>query len=75
MLTACDTDFLAKLSALLPPDALAAPEPRYLEEPRGRLTGQGGAVALPRSVDEVAAILRACHAARVGVVPYGGGTG
>ncbi|PZX46556.1 FAD/FMN-containing dehydrogenase [Roseinatronobacter thiooxidans] len=75
MLTACDTDFLAKLSGLLPPDALAAPEPRYLEEPRGRLTGQGGAVALPRNVEEVSVILRACHAAHVPVIPYGGGTG
>jgi FAD/FMN-containing dehydrogenase len=32
-------------------------------------------VALPRSAEEVAVILRACGAARVGVVPYGGGTG
>ena len=32
-------------------------------------------VALPRTVDEVATIIGACNAARVGVVPFGGGTG
>ena len=32
-------------------------------------------MARPRSVDEVAAIVRACAAARVGIVPWGGGTG
>jgi len=52
-----------------------APDPTYLQEPRGRWPGRAGAVALPRSTEEVATILRACHAARVPVVPYGGGTG
>ncbi len=33
------------------------------------------AIAFPRSTDEVAAILRACHAAGVAVVPSGGRTG
>jgi FAD/FMN-containing dehydrogenase len=32
-------------------------------------------VAAPASVDDVAAVLAACTAARVGVVPYSGGTG
>ena len=31
--------------------------------------------ALPRTVDEVSRIVRACAEARVGIVPYGGGTG
>ena len=75
MLTPCDAGFLAKLSALVPGDTLVAPQARYLEEPRGRLSGQAGAVALPRSVSEVSVILRACHEARVAVIPYGGGTG
>ena len=75
MLRDCDSDFLAQLARALPEGRLVAPEPRFLEEPRGRWQGRAGAVALPRSTDEVAAILRACHDARVGVVPYGGGTG
>lgn len=75
MLNPADPDFLAGLAADLPADTLRAPEPRYLEEPRGRWHGVAGAVALPRTTEQVAVILRACHAARVGVVPWGGGTG
>ncbi|WP_071797628.1 FAD-binding oxidoreductase [Natronohydrobacter thiooxidans] len=71
----CDSEFLDRLAAILPQGALLPPAPRYLEEPRGRWQGRAGAVALPRSVDEVAAILRTCNSAGVGVVPYGGGTG
>ncbi|ABF65059.1 FAD linked oxidase-like protein [Ruegeria sp. TM1040] len=67
--------FLDTLSARLPADTLRRPEARHLEEPRGRYAGQAAAVALPRSAEEVAEIIRAAHAARVGVVPYGGGTG
>ena len=75
MLNPADAGFLEALAGALPPDRLRPPEPRYLEEPRGRWLGLAGAVALPRSADEVAVILRACGAARVGVVPWGGGTG
>ncbi|MCX7287726.1 MAG: FAD-binding oxidoreductase [Rhodobacterales bacterium] len=75
MLNPCDHDFVLRLSADLPERRLFAPEARYLEEPRGRLHGQAGAVARPETTAEVATILRACHAARVGVVPWGGGTG
>ncbi len=75
MLNPCTAEFVAHLSATLPKDALHVPQARYLEEPRGRWTGLAGAVALPRSVGEVAAIVRACAQARVGIVPWGGGTG
>ena len=75
MLNPCTPEFVAHLSATLPKDALHGPQARYLEEPRGRWTGLAGAVALPRSVGEVAAIVRACAQARVGIVPWGGGTG
>lgn len=59
----------------LPQDLLRTVRPADVEEPRGRWTGQGGAVALPRGPEDVALILRACTAARVGVVPRAGGTG
>ncbi len=75
MLNPADPDFIASLAAQVPPDTLRAPEPRDLEEPRGRWQGQAGAVARPRSTAEVAQIVRACAAARVGIVPMGGGTG
>ncbi|MCW1920147.1 FAD-binding oxidoreductase [Rhodobacter sp. KR11] len=74
MLNPCSPDFVASLAARLP-DILTAPEPRWLEEPRGKWPGQAGAVARPRSTAEVAEVVRACAAARVGIVPWGGGTG
>ncbi|MFT4150069.1 MAG: FAD-binding oxidoreductase [Paracoccaceae bacterium] len=70
-----DPAFLDSLTAILPPDTLRPPEPRYLEEPRGKWHGSAGAVALPRTTEEVARIVAACAAAGVGIVPYGGGTG
>ena len=75
MLMDCTPAFVETLTALLPPGSLRGPEPRDLEEPRGRWTGRAGAVALPRTTEEVAAIMRTCAAARVGIVPLGGGTG
>ena len=67
--------FVDALRADLPECAFRDLEPRYLEEPRGRWAGAGGLLLTPSSTDEVAAIVRACAAARVPVVPYGGGTG
>ncbi|MFN3643369.1 MAG: FAD-binding oxidoreductase [Gemmobacter sp.] len=75
MLNPADAAFVASLAAALPEGALRSPEPRHLEEPRGRWRGQAGALAAPRSTAEVAAIVAACAAARVGIVPWGGGTG
>ncbi|NCU19720.1 FAD-binding oxidoreductase [Candidatus Falkowbacteria bacterium] len=73
MLNPADAELAARLGALgleaVPAGAA------YLEEPRGRLAGVAGLLVRPRTVEEVAALLRACSAARVGVVPYGGGTG
>ena len=70
-----DATFLTALAGRLPPGTLRPVEPRYVEEPRGKWHGHGGAVACPVSVDEVAVVVRACAAARVAVVPWGGGTG
>lgn len=74
-LNPADSAFAAQLSETLPAGVLRAVEPRYLEEPRGRYHGQAGLLALPRSVEQVSVLLRAANAARVPVVPYGGGTG
>ncbi|MGP1355006.1 FAD-binding oxidoreductase [Roseicyclus sp.] len=65
----------ALLAAGLPASTLRDPEPRYLEEPRGRWQGRAAAVAAPASTGEVAAIVRACAATGTPVIPYGGGTG
>ncbi|WP_226623008.1 FAD-binding oxidoreductase [Alloyangia pacifica] len=74
-LNPADDAFAETLSRALPGGTLRRAEPRYLEEPRGRWQGISGWVALPRNVEEVSAIVRACNDARVGLLPYGGGTG
>ncbi len=70
-----DPDLLSRLEAALGPGGVAEPEPRFLEEPRGRLTGVAAAVLRPRDTAGVAAAVRLCAEARVGIVPYAGGTG
>ncbi len=74
-LTPADEAFAAILRDRLPEGVLRPVEPRYLEERRGYFEGQAGIVAAPRETSEVAEIIRAANAARVPVVPYGGGTG
>ena len=74
-LNPADDAFRAQLTDALPPDVLSTTEARHLEEPRGRYQGMPGLLARPRTVDEVATLVRAAAAARVGVIPYGGGTG
>ena len=68
-------DATESLARLLPQGVVRETAPAYLEEPRGRYKGQAGLVAAPRTVEEVAAIIRACAEARVPIVPRGGGTG
>ena len=74
MLNPVTPEFEAKLRALLPGAAFKDPLAGYFTEPRARWAGQGIVVA-PGSTEEVAAVVRACHDAQIGVVPYGGGTG
>ena len=75
MLTPADQAFAAQLTQAVPDLRIDAPEPRYLQEPRGRYRGNGGLLLRPQNTAQVASILRICNAARVGVLPYGGGTG
>ncbi len=75
VLKPADADFAAALDGVVPSSVFREIEPRYLEEPRGRLQGRAGLLACPRTTQEVAALICAAHDARVGVVPYGGGTG
>ena len=65
----------AALRAALPAACFRELTPAYLEEPRGRYASAGGLLIAPATTDEVATVLRICNDARVGVVPYGGGTG
>lgn len=70
-----DTAFRDRLAAELPADIFRPAEARYLEEPRGIYTGESALLALPRSVHEVATLIRHANESGVGVIPYGGGTG
>src|SRR6056297_4058052 len=73
-LNSATPEFIDGLRAGLTDASFREAEPRYLEEPRGRWQGQGVVVA-PDDVEGVAHVVRACAAAGVPVVPYGGGTG
>lgn len=74
MLNPVTAEFEDVLRDLLPGAAFKADSAPYLTEPRGRWTGQGLVLA-PASTQEVASVVRACAGARVGIVPYSGGTG
>ncbi|GHF65823.1 FAD-binding oxidoreductase [Seohaeicola zhoushanensis] len=74
-LNPADTRFADHLRSLLPADRIRAVEPRYLEDPRDIAHGRAGVVAVPKTTEEVAVLIRAAGEARVGVIPYGGGTG
>ena len=70
-----DPALLERLTRALGADAVRPPEPRYLEEPRGRYHGRAAAVLRPTTTEGVASAVRLCAEARVGIVPYAGGTG
>ncbi|MBV7378754.1 FAD-binding oxidoreductase [Maritimibacter dapengensis] len=74
-LNPADEAFEAGLRAVLPEQVFRDASPSYFEEPRGLVAGVEGVVVAPGSTDEVATLVRACAEARVGIVPYGGGTG
>jgi FAD/FMN-containing dehydrogenase len=76
MLNPADPAFLDRLAARLPAGTLRAPEPRHLQEPRARWHGQGRRCGLaPLGGARCPTIVRACAAAGVGIMPWGGGTG
>ncbi len=67
--------FRDHLRTLLPQDVFRDPAPHYQEEPRGQFHGRAGLLLCPETSEQVAIIIREAAAARVGVIPYGGGTG
>ena len=75
MLNPCTDEFAERLAANIAGLTVKPAEARFLEEPRGKYFGQPTFVAMPRNTDDVAAIVKAAAHARVGLQPYGGGTG
>ena len=49
MLSPADDAFATRLAETVPGLRIGAPEPRHLEEPRGRYHGLGGLLVRPRS--------------------------
>ena len=74
MLNPADETFESSLRAILAQTAFDDDPTNYLSEPRGRWQGQGLVVS-PANTDEVAQVVKLCAAARVPIIPYGGGTG
>ncbi len=75
MLNSVTHAFEETLRAALPAHVIKPAEPRYLEEPRRLFVGRDTVLAMPETVDQVSTIVRLANEARIGVLPYGGGTG
>lgn len=75
MLNSVSDDFRGQLHAALPRAAFPDLTPQYLEEPRGRFRGRDGFLIAPDCASDVAKVVKACARARIGVIPFGGGTG
>lgn len=67
-------DFLNHLDAALP-GVVSPISDVYLQEPRGNFSGNAAALLRPRSTQEVVEIVKRAVSARIGLVPYSGGTG
>jgi FAD/FMN-containing dehydrogenase len=74
-LNAVTDDFVNVLRGEIPAAAFKATAPLYLEDPRGITHGTAGQVVAPATVAQVSAIVTLANAARVAIVPFGGGTG
>ena len=48
---------------------------RYYEDPRGRFEGSASLILLPENTQQISNIVKRCNEAKVGIVPFGGGTG
>lgn len=56
-------------------DIVSMADARYLQEPRGRYFASAMPVFRPRSTAQVSQIVQFCNQHKIGIVPYGGGTG
>lgn len=74
-LTPASPEIVQALAETLPEGRVGEVPPAYSEDPRGRVNGTASALVRPASTEEVAAVVRFAAAHRVGLVPYGGGTG
>ena len=71
------SDDLAQLTALADGQAVHGADEvaPYLVDPRGLTPGNAATVLKPETTERVSQIVRYCADRRIGIVPYGGGTG
>ena len=67
--------FEQHLRQALPAPCFPEFTPHYRQEPRGRWQTREGVLVAPKTTAQVAQVLTMANKARVGIVPFGGGTG
>lgn len=49
--------------------------PSYFEDPRDRFSGRAAIILMPDTTEQVSKIVKYCSNKKLGIIPYGGGTG
>lgn len=75
MLNEVDDGLLSALRAVVGAAGVAEATETHLTERRGLYQGRAAILLRPANTAQVAEVVRLCAAARVGIVPWGGGTG
>lgn len=76
-LNSVNSTHIAQLAQLIGQDRLAKPgdHPRFFTCERNTYVGTAGVIARPKTTEQVSAVLKFAHQEKIGVVPWGGGTG
>jgi len=76
-LTTAEAPLLERLKSIVGPQGWIAPKhaEKYFSDPRERFHGSAALVVLPTTTLQVSAIVGTCNTAKVGIIPFGGGTG
>lgn len=69
------TDILNELIVTFGDDNVQLAPPKYLSEPRRHFFAEPMPLLRPRTTSDVSDIVRHCAEHKIGIIPYGGGTG
>ena len=75
MLNEVTSKIKTEMRNTLPRAAFPELSPRYLTEPRGRFQGKRGLLIAPETTEQLSYVVAKANADRIGIIPYGGGTG